>query len=119
MKEKHLLSELQVEETIILSNIYDLNEQSAVELLLEAETQMQYFPGLTRGLTAILLYYDRKKLIVNTLKTLLLVRSGRTWVLDETIPIDFINFVNHFIDDLIKEGLIGNLLGKCFSSRFY
>jgi nuclear pore complex protein Nup205 len=75
---------------------------------------MQYFPGLTRGLTAILLYYDRKKLIVNTLKTLLLVRSGRTWILDETIPVDFVNFINNYIDELIKEGLIGNLISKFF-----
>ena len=73
---------------------------------------MQYFPGLTRGLTAILLYYDRKKLIVNTLKTLLLVRSGRTWILDETIPPDFLNSIDRLIDGLIKEGLIGNLISK-------
>lgn len=112
LKSKHLLSASQIEEAIILSNLYNLNELACVELLIDAETQMQYFPGLTRGLTAILLYYDNKKLLVNTLKTILLARNGRTWILDETIPNDVTRFINDFINKLIQDGLIKNLIGN-------
>lgn len=94
-----------------ISDLFSLNELSAVELLLEAEDQMQYFQGFNRGLTAILLYYDSKKLMVNCLKTLLLARSGRTWILDESIPSNILNFINDFSNKLLQNGVIKKLLG--------
>jgi nuclear pore complex protein Nup205 len=109
-----------IEEAVILSDLYNMNELLAVELLLEAETQMQYFPNLTRGLTAILLYYDSKKSIVNTLKLLLMARSGRTWILDDTMPAELTKLINDYTNRLIYDGLILNLLSKnrSFSNLF-
>lgn len=111
-KTKHILSVAFIEEAVILSDLYNLNEFTAVELLIEAESQMQFFPGLTRGLTAILLYYDAKKSLVNTLKLLLQARKGRTWsLLDETTcPPELIKFISDFSDKLVYDGLINNIL---------
>ncbi len=105
-----MLSTTLIEEALILSDLYNMNELLAVELLLEAETQMQYFPNLTRGLTAILLYYDSKKSIVNTLKLLLVARTGRTWILDDTMPSELTKLINDYTSRLIYDGLIVNLL---------
>ena len=100
-----------IEEAITISDLFALNEYTCVELLLEAESQMQYFYGFNRGLTAILLYYDSKKLMVNCLKTLLSARPGRTWVLDETMPNEILNFISKFVNELIEKKVIKNLLG--------
>lgn len=99
-----------IEEAITLSDLFGLSELSCVELLIEAEEQMQYFHGFNRGLTAILLYYDCKKIQMNNLKTLLLARSGRLWVLDENIPAEINNFINSFIQKLLQSGLIDKIL---------
>ena len=37
---------------------FQLNELSSVLLLLQGEEQLPRYPGLTRGLVAVLLYYD-------------------------------------------------------------
>lgn len=71
---------------------------------------MQYFHGFNRGLTAILLYYDSKKIAINNLKTLLLARPGRTWILDENIPIEITNYIFDLVIQLIDKGLISNIL---------
>ena len=113
LKIRKTLTPSLIEEALTLSDLFKLNELNSVELLVEAEEQMQYFHGFNRGLTAILLYYDCKKIAVNNLKTLLLARSGRTWVLDENMPNELTSFIYDFIDKLIKEGLIPNILSKC------
>lgn len=56
-----LLSKELVDETLIISDMYKLNEFMALDLLCTAQLQMPYHPSLPRGLTAILLYYDGKK----------------------------------------------------------
>ena len=113
LKIRKTLTPSLIEEALTLSDLFKLNELNSVELLVEAEEQMQYFHGFNRGLTAILLYYDCKKIAVNNLKTWLLARSGRTWVLDENMPNELTSFIYDFIDKLIKEGLIPNILSKC------
>ena len=100
-----------IEEAIAISDLFSLNECACVELLLEAEGQMQYFYGFNRGLTAILLYYDSKKLMVNCLKTLLSARPGRTWILDESMPQEISNFISEYVNKLIQNGVIKKLLG--------
>lgn len=99
-----------VEEALTLSDLFGLSEMAAVELLVEAEEQMQYFHGFNRGLTAVLLYYDTKKVAVNNLKTLIMARSGRTWVLDENMPAEIVKFIDEFISKLIQSGLISKIL---------
>ena len=112
LKIRKTLAASLIEEALTLSDLFNLNELSAVELLVEAEDQMQYFHGFNRGLTAILLYYDSKKIAVNSLKTLLLARPGRTWVLDENMPREVTTFIFDLIDRLIQNGLIPKLLSK-------
>lgn len=101
-----------IEEAIALSDLFTLSELSSVELLIEAEEQMQYFHGFNRGLTAVLLYYDSKKIQMNNLKTLMLVRSGRLWILDENIPSEIINFIDSYVQRLVKNGLIEKMLAQ-------
>lgn len=46
------------------------------------EHQQPHFPGLTRGLVAVLLYWDGKRCIANSLRTLIQSRQGKTWTLE-------------------------------------
>ena len=41
-----------------ITKYFQLNELSSVLLLLQGEEQLPRYPGLTRGLVAVLLYYD-------------------------------------------------------------
>ena len=76
---------------------------SAVELLLAGEQQMprsamllttcflfipvppfchvSRFPGLTRGLVAVLLYHDGRRCLVSALRSLIQAREGVAWTL--------------------------------------
>ena len=47
-----------------------------------AEEQLCQYPGLTRGLVAILLYYDGRKALVQALRTLIQGRAGVSWTLE-------------------------------------
>lgn len=46
------------------------------------EQQQPHFPGLTRGLVAVLLYWDGKLCLANSLRTLIQSRHGKTFTLD-------------------------------------
>ena len=46
-------------------NNFQLNELSSVLLLLQGEEQLPRYPGLTRGLVAVLLYYDGRCELAN------------------------------------------------------
>ena len=88
-----------VEEALLLSDILDLNEMSAVELLLAGEQHMprwslslslslshvsvlgSRFPGLTRGLVSVLLYHDGRRCLVSSLRSLIQAREGVAWTL--------------------------------------
>ena len=76
----------------------------------EGEAQQPYYPGLPRGLVAILLYYDGKVCMAQAMRTLLQARSGRTWALPG-LSHEVINTVTTFTDKLIEEGLVGKILG--------
>jgi nuclear pore complex protein Nup205 len=95
-----------------LSDLFGLSEYHAAEILIEAEEQMQNFHGLNRGLIAILLYFDCKKLILNILKALILSCPGRTWVLDENMPDYLVKFLNEFISSFMRDNIIEKLLSK-------
>jgi len=86
-----------------------LNELKAIDLLFEAEDQMQFFYGFNRGLTAVLLYFDCKKLWVNFLRTLILAMPGRTWPLDEHMPSNISNWLLTSVEKLIQNGLVQNI----------
>uniref|UniRef100_A0A1I7XTQ6 Mediator of RNA polymerase II transcription subunit 5 n=1 Tax=Heterorhabditis bacteriophora TaxID=37862 RepID=A0A1I7XTQ6_HETBA len=50
-------------EAIIISNIFDLSEMDAVELVLSGEGQKMHFDCLNRGLIAVVCYYDVHRLL--------------------------------------------------------
>ena len=67
------------------------------------------YPGLTRGLVAVLLYFDGRKALVQSLRTLLQARTGLTWTLE--LPQDVADLVDGFTDDLVKGGIVDKILG--------
>ena len=46
------------------------------------EQQQSHFPGLTRGLVAVLLYWDGKLCVANSLRALIQSRHGKTFTLN-------------------------------------
>lgn len=48
-------------QVVLLSEVLKLNELVCVDLLLAGEEHLPRFPCLTRGLLAVLLYYDGKR----------------------------------------------------------
>ncbi|KAJ3635241.1 hypothetical protein MTP99_008161 [Tenebrio molitor] len=95
------------QETIILSDMYDMNEFVALDLLCTAQIQMSYYPGLPRGLVAILLYYDGRKSLVSSLRYLIQARTGVQWSLN--LKPDVERFVTTYTDQLIDGGLFNRI----------
>ncbi|RVE42068.1 hypothetical protein evm_013281 [Chilo suppressalis] len=71
-----LLSKELVDEAIIISDMYNVNEYLALELLHTAQRQAPRNPGLPRGLIAVMLYYDGRRALVQALKELFMARDG-------------------------------------------
>ena len=74
------------------------------------ENQLPYFPGLTRGLVAVILYYDGRTSVVNSLRTLVQAREGRTFTLG--LSEDLVSTATKFTDQLMAEGLTTKILGN-------
>lgn len=89
--------------------MFDLNEQIALELLLSAQQQMPHYPGLPRGLVAILLYYDGRKALVSSLKELMQGRYGISWCLFDTSH-DIIQLITNFTNDLVHSGILDRVI---------
>ncbi|XP_045608227.1 nuclear pore complex protein Nup205 [Procambarus clarkii] len=75
------LSESFVKEAIIISDMFNMSEMSAMSLLRSAEEESTLYPGVPRGLIAILFYYDSRVNLAHALKTLVQARQGISWVL--------------------------------------
>nr|XP_054774519.1 nuclear pore complex protein Nup205-like [Lytechinus pictus] len=97
-----------IEEALIISDLFDLNEYAAVELLLAGDQQQPHFPGLPRGLVAVLLFYDGRCSLINTLQLLIQSRRGRTWTFD--LDDEVVDLVTSFTNDLVSEGLVKKVL---------
>ncbi|XP_048024823.1 nuclear pore complex protein Nup205 isoform X1 [Megalobrama amblycephala] len=103
-----LLPEQLISETFILSDLFDLGELAALELLLAGEHQQAHFPGLTRGLVAVLLYWDGKRCVANSLRSLIQSRHGKTFTLD--LSPELVNLTTRFTDELMAQGLTKQIL---------
>uniref|UniRef100_A0A8C4NM45 Nucleoporin 205 n=1 Tax=Eptatretus burgeri TaxID=7764 RepID=A0A8C4NM45_EPTBU len=103
-----LLSSQLIEEALVLSDMYDLNEIAALELLLAAQDQQPHTPNYAHGLVAVLLYWDGKAAIASALRSLILARRGRTWTLG--LSEELVALVTHFTDELMEEGLTRKVL---------
>ena len=66
------------------------------------------FPTLTRGLVAILLYYDGRCSMVASLRTLIQAREGVSWSLG--LKQATVNLVTAFTDELFADGLVKKIL---------
>uniref|UniRef100_A0A3Q2NZN8 Nucleoporin 205 n=1 Tax=Fundulus heteroclitus TaxID=8078 RepID=A0A3Q2NZN8_FUNHE len=103
-----LLPEQLLTEAFILSDLFDIGELAALELLLAGEQQQPHFPGLTRGLVAVLLYWDGKLCVANSLRTLIQSRHGKTFTLD--LSGELVALTSRFTDELMSQGLTKRIL---------
>ena len=95
------------QEAIILSDMYNMNEFAALDLLCTAQIQLPYYPHLSRGLVAILLYYDGRKSVLLTLRMLVQARKGVLW----KVPLqpELEEFVTTYTDQLMEGGLFSRI----------
>lgn len=103
-----ILSKDLVDESIIISDMFNLNEYKALELLCTAQQQISHHPGLPRGLVAILLYYDGRKTLVTTLKQLFQARQGISWCIDA--PQDVTTLITAYTDKLVASGILNKII---------
>lgn len=71
---------------------------------------MVYHPGLTRGLVAVLLYYDGRKALVSALRMLMQARHGALWTVDSAPEVT--HFITAYTRDLLENDLIIKVLGE-------
>lgn len=102
------LSKELYQEAIILSDMYDLNEFVALDLLCTAQIQMPYYFGLPRGLVAVLLYYDGRKALAVSLRMLVQARNGVQWRVD--VPEELVQFITEYTEQLKDNGLLRRIL---------
>ncbi|XP_057651912.1 nuclear pore complex protein Nup205 [Diorhabda carinulata] len=95
------------QETIILSDMFSINELVALDLLCTAQMQMPYYPGLPRGLVAVLLYYDGRKALVTTLLYLVQARNGVQWSV--SCKPDIAAYITSYTDQLMEGGLFNRI----------
>lgn len=88
--------------------MYNLNEYMALELLCTAQQQIPHHPGLPRGLVAILLYYDGRKILVTTLKELCQAREGISWCVE--LSSEVTRLVTNYTDSLVSDGLLNRIV---------
>jgi nuclear pore complex protein Nup205 len=74
---------------------------------------MPYHPGLTRGLVAVLLYYDGRKSIATALRALVQARRGISWTLESSEEV--VTYITQYTQELMEYGLISKILGNCSS----
>ncbi|XP_052758828.1 nuclear pore complex protein Nup205 isoform X2 [Galleria mellonella] len=103
-----LLSKELVDEAIIISDMYNVNEYLALELLHTAQRQSPRHPGLPRGLVAILLLYDGRQALVRALKELVMARDGVCWCISAREEI--VSYVSRYVDVLMGDGLAASVL---------
>ena len=111
---KKVLPQQVVEEALLLSSMFDINEFTALELIITGQDQVFRFPGMARGPVAVMLYYDAKRNFLQSLKTLLRSSTGRAWNPENQNDSnqDVFRVVSSFLTDLAKEGIVENALNQ-------
>ncbi|XP_054727442.1 nuclear pore complex protein Nup205 [Anastrepha obliqua] len=89
-----------IDEALIISDMFNVDEMMALELLCTAQREMFKHPGLSRGLVAVLLYYDGKKALAHSLRDLFRVTNGISWETD--IPKEITSLVSSFTQNLVN-----------------
>ncbi|KAM8720864.1 hypothetical protein ACLKA7_006842 [Drosophila subpalustris] len=101
------LSQDLIDEAIIISDMFDLDEIFALELLCTAQRQQIHHPGLPRGLVAVLLYYDGRKALACTLRDMFQAVSGVSWSTE--LPSEITALINNYSQNLVEDS---NILGR-------
>ncbi|KRY75825.1 Nuclear pore complex protein [Trichinella pseudospiralis] len=106
--EKIDLSATVINEALIMSNTFDLNEIAAVDLLYlgERENFRQY--GFTRGLCAVYLFFKRSWYFAEALRAIALNMKGRRWECDR--PLATMLLLSEYMTQLLSSGLLLNTL---------
>ncbi|KRZ73272.1 Nuclear pore complex protein [Trichinella papuae] len=106
--EKIELSTTVINEALIISNTFDLNEIAAVDLLYlgERENFRQY--GFTRGLCAVYLFFKRSWYFAEALRAIALNMKGRRWECDR--PLATMLLLSEYMSQLLSSGLLLNTL---------
>lgn len=110
---KTVIPQILVEEALTLSNMFDLNELYALELLIAGENQECRFPGMTRGPVAVLLYYEGRKSLLSSIQLLVQSRNGRAWSLK--LNQEIAKVIDRFTDELKEEGIVIHCIDQLFS----
>ncbi|CAG2105749.1 unnamed protein product, partial [Medioppia subpectinata] len=101
---KTTIPQIMIDEALLMSEMFDLNELSALELIIAGENQESRFAGLTRGPIAVLLYLDGRKSLLSALHAAVQASAGRTWSLK--VNRDASRVINAFIEELKDEGIV-------------
>ncbi|CAD6198178.1 unnamed protein product [Caenorhabditis auriculariae] len=88
-------------ESLIVSEIFQLNELESLDLVLAGESQKVHFDGLNRGLIAVVCYYDAHRLLASALRDVL------QWD-REYLPENLVQLIeSNFIQDSVLTHLLG------------
>uniref|UniRef100_A0A8R1DII9 Uncharacterized protein n=1 Tax=Caenorhabditis japonica TaxID=281687 RepID=A0A8R1DII9_CAEJA len=99
-------------EALIMSDVFDLGELEAVDLVLAGEAQKIHFEGLNRGLIAVVCYYDAHRLLITAIRHML------KWDREE-LPSRVCNFLDDtFVNDNIVKMLFQVLTSFTVQSEF-
>lgn len=77
---------------------------------------MPNYPELPRGVVAVLLYYDGRKSLVTSLRTLVQARSGNLWTVEMAAPVA-VNYINRYTNELVQDGIIAKILSEYLVKR--
>lgn len=103
-----IISKELVDEAIIISDMFNVNEYLALELLHTAQRQLPRHPGLPRGLVAVLLYYDGRRALVQALKELCMAREGVCWSISARAEVVW--YVSRYVEQACSGGLGAGVL---------
>ncbi|XP_036341415.1 nuclear pore complex protein Nup205-like [Rhagoletis pomonella] len=80
--------------------MFNVDEMMALELLCTAQREMFKHPGLSRGLVAVLLYYDGKRALIYSLRDLVRATNGISWETD--IPKEITRLISSYTQNLVN-----------------
>ncbi|CAF1156078.1 unnamed protein product [Didymodactylos carnosus] len=115
--ERRKLPRTVIEECFALSDLFDIDEHQSLLILLEGESLLPNYPDCTRGLLAVQLYYESKERLSACLAYLMAGIRGRTFqplIKSE----DLIDFCSHFVDELVSQRLIENIVDQLIRFQF-
>ena len=112
MTQRIILTHDLIDETCNLSDLFDLNEISSLELLLTAEGHLaSHSSGVSRAALAITLYFDSYSALAEALNSMIKRRPGRMSS-SYPLPRDVEKVLVSFTEDLWQSGLLKNVLCK-------